>query len=226
MAGDQAIRMALFGPPGVGKGTQAVLVENAEGIAHISTGDALRKAVADGTEVGLKAKAYMDRGELVPDDVVIAIALDSIGREGRSGFILDGFPRTVAQADALDKALAELGTPLALVVNLQAPEDELVRRLSGRRVCARCGVNYHIESKPPAVPGKCDQCGGDVIQREDDRPEAIRNRLRVYEEKTAPVISYYAGNSVLRNVDASGAADMVFERVEAVLKTVNGQSVR
>jgi len=222
MARDTAIRMALFGPPGVGKGTQAVLIKDAEGIAHISTGDALRKAVAEGTETGLKAKGYMDRGELVPDDVVIAIARDAVACEGQKGFILDGFPRTVAQAEALDKALAEMGIPLRAVINLQAPEDELVRRLSGRRVCAQCGANYHIESKPPAVAGKCDACGGDVVQREDDKPEAIRNRLGVYQEKTAPVIGYYAGRSVLRNVDASGPVDAVFERVQSVLETVAG----
>jgi adenylate kinase len=222
MSGNHAIRMALFGPPGVGKGTQAVLVKEAKGIAHISTGDALRKAVAEGSDVGLEAKSFMDRGELVPDEVVIAIAKDAVQREGESGYILDGFPRTVAQAKALDTVLGELGTPLQAVINLQAPEEALVSRLSGRRVCGQCGKNYHVESNPPADDGIC-ECGGKVVQREDDQAEAIRNRLNVYEQKTAPVIGYYADKSILRNVDASGPADSVFELVESVLDTLKCQ---
>jgi adenylate kinase len=218
-----AIRMALFGPPGVGKGTQAACIKEAENIAHVSTGDALRRAVAEGTEVGLKAKAFMDRGELVPDEVVIAIAKDSVQREGQSGFILDGFPRTVAQAEALDTVLADLGTPLQVVVNLQAPEEELVRRLSGRRVCSLCGAGFHEESMPPTKAGICDRCGGAVVQRDDDKPEAIRNRLNVYEEKTAPVIGYYDGRGVLRNVDASGTVDAVFGKIESALNILKGQ---
>lgn len=212
--------MALFGPPGVGKGTQAARLRDAEGVAHISTGDALRKAVAEGTETGLKAKSYMDRGELVPDEVVIAIAKESLQREGKNGFILDGFPRTVAQAEALDKVLDEIGAPLQVVVNLQAPEDELVRRLSGRRLCSKCGAGYHVESMPSAVEGKCDACGAETVQREDDKPEAIRNRLQVYEAKTAPVIDYYAHKSILRNVDASGPVDEVLRKIESALKSI------
>jgi len=216
------VRMALFGPPGVGKGTQAALIRESAGAAHISTGDALRKAAAEGTAVGLKAKSYMDRGELVPDEIVIAIAKDILGREGRRGFILDGFPRTVVQARALDEALAQLAMPLQVVVNLQAPEEELVRRLSGRRVCVKCGENYHLESKPPTAAGACDACGGELAQRDDDKPEAIRNRLGVYREKTAPVIDYYADRSVLRNVDASGPADQVFRKIESLLGSIRG----
>jgi adenylate kinase len=220
---DKVTRMALFGPPGVGKGTQAVLIKDAENAAHISTGDALRKAVAEGTEVGLKAKAYMDRGELVPDEVVIAIAKDAVQREGQSGFILDGFPRTVAQAEALDVVLDELATPLQVVINLQAPEEELVRRLSGRRGCPQCGAGYHVESMPPAKEGICDRCGSALVQRDDDKPEAIRNRLNVYDEKTAPVIGYYDGTGILKNVDASGSVEDVFGRVQSILKSLKGQ---
>lgn len=212
--------MALFGPPGVGKGTQAVLLKDAECVAHISTGDALRKAVAEGTELGLEAKGYMSRGELVPDDLVIAIAKDSVQRDGCDGFILDGFPRTVAQAEALDRVLGELGTPLQAVVNLQAPEDVLVRRLSGRRVCSACGANYHVDNMPPKTEGVCDKCGGAVIQRADDQPEAIRNRLKVYEDKTAPVIGYYAGKSILRDIDASDEADVVIGKIESLLEDI------
>ena len=214
--------MVLFGPPGVGKGTQAASIRETTGAAHISTGDALRKAVAEGTDIGLKAKGYMDRGELVPDDVVTAIARESLRRDGQNGFILDGYPRTVAQATALDEALAELNQPLQVVVNLRAPEDVLVRRLSGRRMCSKCGGNYHLESMPPRVAGKCDSCGADLYQRDDDKPEAIRNRLRVYEAKTAPVIDYYAGRDVLRNIDASGSADEVHRRIESILESIEG----
>ena len=217
-----SVRMALFGPPGVGKGTQAAMIRDSVGAAHISTGDALRKAVAEGTCVGLQAKSYMDRGELVPDDIVIAIAKDTLGREGRDGFILDGFPRTVVQAKALDEALAELAMPLQVVISLQAPEEELVRRLSGRRVCAKCGAHYHLESKPPAVSGVCDACGGELAQRDDDKPEAIRNRLGVYQEKTAPIVDYYADRGVLRSVDASGPADQVFRKIKSLLDIIQG----
>lgn len=211
-------RMALFGPPGVGKGTQAVYLKDSKGIAHISTGDALRKAVADRTEIGLKAKSFMDKGELVPDEVVIGIAKEALRHESATGFILDGFPRTVAQAEALSKALKEIGAPLEAVVNLQAPEEELVRRLSGRRMCTKCSGNYHIESMPPAVAGKCDACGAKLYQRDDDKADAILNRLEVYEAKTAPVIDFYAGAGILRNVDASGSVDEVQKRIESALE--------
>lgn len=211
------MRIVLFGPPGAGKGTQAGLLSEKYGSAHISTGDILREAVANKTEVGLKAKSYMDKGELVPDAVVIAIAKEKLGSIGDEGFILDGFPRTIAQAQALDEALSDLSKPLDAVVNLQVDEDELVRRLSGRRVCPNCGEPYHVDSKPPKVEGKCDKCGSDLVHRADDQADAIRNRLSVYNNQTSPVLGYYEGAGVLKNIPATGSIQDIFSRVTETL---------
>ncbi len=183
------------------------------GAAHISTGDALREAVANGTDVGLKAKSYMDKGELVPDDVVIAIARDRLSKTGDSGFILDGFPRTVAQAGALDAALEEIDKPLEHVINLKVDEEEIVRRLSGRRVCPNCGEPYHVETKRPKDDMVCDKCGHKLVHRDDDKPEAIRNRLKVYREQTEPVLGYYERRGLLRNVDAVGGIENIGNRI-------------
>jgi adenylate kinase len=207
----------LFGPPGSGKGTQASLLKEKYGAAHISTGDTLREAVANKTEVGLKAKAYMEKGELVPDAVVIAIAKDKLASVGEKGFLLDGFPRTIAQAEALDAALNEIEKPLDAVINLQVDDEELVKRLSGRRVCPGCGEPYHIETKVPKVDGKCDKCGGDLVHRADDQPEAIRNRLKVYNDQTAPVLGYYSGKGILKNIDAVGDIAEIQARIAKAL---------
>jgi adenylate kinase len=207
------MRIVLFGAPGAGKGTQASQLVDKFGAAHISTGDALRQAVADKTEVGLLAKGYMDRGELVPDDVVIAIAKARLADTGEAGFVLDGFPRTINQAEALDIALAEVGKPLQFVVNLSVAEDLLIARLSGRWVCPDCKEPYHQVGKPPKVAGICDKCNGKLMQRDDDKLEAIQNRLRVYNAQTQPVLEYYSSRGVLRNVDAVGNIDEVFARV-------------
>lgn len=211
------MRIVLFGPPGAGKGTQAGLLSEKYGSAHISTGDILREAVANKTEVGLKAKGYMEKGELVPDEVVIAIAKEKLSSIGDKGFILDGFPRTIAQAQALDEALAEIGKPLDAVVNLQVDDEELVRRLSGRRVCPSCGEPYHTDSKRPRVEGKCDKCGADLVHRADDQPDAIRNRLKVYNTQTSPVLGYYEQRGVLRNIPATGGIGEILDRVAAAL---------
>ena len=211
------MRIVLFGPPGAGKGTQAALLAQEYGAAHISTGDTLREAVAKKTQVGLQAKSYMDAGELVPDDVVIAIAKDKLAAVGEEGFILDGFPRTTAQAEALDAALDELGKPLDAVVNLQVDQEELMRRLLGRRVCPSCGEPYHVESKAPKSEGKCDLCSADLVYRDDDRPEAIRNRLKVYHDQTAPVLRYYRGRGIRKDVAADGGIRNIFNRVTQAL---------
>jgi len=213
------LRIVLFGPPGAGKGTQASLLSEKYGAAHISTGDILREAVANKTEVGLKAKSYMDKGELVPDEVVIAIAKGKLGSIGEQGFILDGFPRTIAQAKALDEALAEIGRPLDAVVNLQVDEEELVRRLSGRRVCPGCGEPYHIDSKRPEIEGKCDRCSTEVVQRADDQPEAISNRLSVYENQTSPLLGYYESNGLLMSIPAAGSIEEILGRIAVSLQS-------
>ena len=220
------MRVVLFGAPGVGKGTQAALMRQRYGVAHISTGDALREAVAEGSEIGLAAKAYMDRGELVPDDVIIRIALDRIERAPSRGFVLDGFPRTIPQAEALDRALDEIGKPLDVVVDLSVPEEEIVRRISGRLICSKCGDPYHVLTKKPKVDGICDRCGGELISRDDDTPDAVRNRLRVYAEKTLPLIEYYRKRGVLEQVDANGTVEESFARVERVLHETLGDCVR
>lgn len=211
------MRIVLFGPPGSGKGTQASLLADKTGAAHISTGDALREAVANKTEVGLEAKSYMDKGELVPDSVVIAIAKDKLARSGEKGFILDGFPRTTAQAEALDVALESLGQPLEDVVNLRVDENEIVKRLSGRRVCGSCGEPYHVQTKVPVADGVCDKCGAGLLHRDDDRPEAIKNRLEVYRAQTEPVLGYYERKGLLRNVDAVGDIGSIAQRIVEAL---------
>ncbi|MCE5200661.1 MAG: adenylate kinase [Armatimonadota bacterium] len=212
------MRIVLFGPPGSGKGTQASLLKEKYGAAHISTGDTLREAVANGTEVGLKAKSYMEKGELVPDEVVIAIAKDKLASVGDKGFILDGFPRTIAQAQALDIALSEIGKPLEAVVNLRVDEEELVRRLSGRRVCPGCGEPYHIDTKPAKAEGVCDKCGTALIHRADDQAEAIRNRLKVYNEQTAPVLGYYEKSGILKNIEAVGQISEIHNQIVEAIK--------
>ena len=203
----------LFGPPGAGKGTQAALLKGKYGVAHVSTGDILREAVANQTEIGLKAKSYMDRGELVPDEVVIEIAKQKLSEIGQSGFILDGFPRTVPQAEALDRVLAEINLPLDAVISLSVPEEELVRRLSSRRVCAECSKPAVVGAESTDIAELCDACGGKLVQRSDDQPEAVRNRLQVYDAQTSPLIEYYRVRGLLKDIDATGTVEQVFERV-------------
>jgi adenylate kinase len=210
--------LVLLGPPGVGKGTQAKLLQERLGVPQISTGDLLREAVARATPIGLKAKTYMDAGELVPDDVIIGIVEERLAKpDAREGFLLDGFPRTVPQAEALAALLDKHSIPLDAVLALEGNEETLVRRLSGRRVCSSCAATYHVDNAPPKVEGVCDQCSGSLIVRDDDRPEAIRNRLQVYARSTAPLLDFYRERGQLLTVDASGTAAEVFEAVWAAL---------
>ena len=182
-------KMILLGAPGAGKGTQAEAISEKLGIPQISTGNMLREAVKNGTELGLKAKAAMDSGELVSDDIVIGILKDRIAEpDAKNGFILDGFPRTVAQAEALDK----MGVAIDVVLEIFVPDERICARMSGRRVCEACGASYHIEYKPTTIEGICDKCGGKTVQRADDAPETVLSRLKVYQEKTAPLKDYYA----------------------------------
>lgn len=215
--------IVLFGPPGAGKGTQAERISREMGIPHIATGDMFREAVAKGTELGRKAQEYMRRGELVPDEIVNEMVRERISMPDCSrGFILDGYPRTVNQAKALDEMLAEMGRKVDVVLNLSVSDDEVVKRLSYRRICRRCGAIYHLINNPPRREGVCDRCGGELYQREDDREEVIRRRLRVYYEQTEPVLRYYAERGILRDIDGNGTVDEVWERVKKALEEVKG----
>jgi len=208
------LNVVFLGPPGAGKGTQAKVIADEKGIAHVSTGDILREAVAKGTDLGKKAKAFMDSGALVPDDLVVAMVAERLSRaDCRRGFILDGFPRTIAQAEALAKTLERSGRKLDCVGYFKVDDDQVVERLSGRRICRRCGANYHVTFMPPAVPGKCDKCGGELYQRDDDRAETIRERLRVYYRETADLVSFYGKRGLLFEVDASLSPSEVTETV-------------
>ena len=209
----------LLGPPGAGKGTQAVLISEKYGIPHISTGDILREAVRQKTELGCAAESYMSKGELAPDEVVIGIVAERLQQpDCTKGFLLDGFPRTVAQAKALDEALGERHGELDAVVSLEVAEDEVVRRLSGRRVCMKCGA---IHSTVGArIPQVCEACGGELITRSDDQPEAIRRRLQVYREQTEPLIEYYSEAGILQRISAFGTVEEVFERISRALASM------
>ncbi len=215
------MNIILLGPPGAGKGTQAKMISEKYGIPQIATGDILREAVAKGTELGKKAKEYMDRGELVPDEIVIGIVKERLKQpDCEKGFILDGFPRTLAQAEALDKMLEELGKKLDAVINIDVPEEEIVKRIVNRRTCKNCGAVYHLIFNPPKVEGKCDKCGGELYQRDDDKEETVRERLRVYRERTEPLIEYYKNKGLLYNVDGTKDIEGVFKQIDEILSKI------
>lgn len=206
------LRVVLLGPPGAGKGTQAQRLAGRLGVPHIASGDLLREHRRRGTDLGRQAEAYMQKGLLVPDDLVVRMVLERLAQpDCRDGYLLDGFPRTVAQAQALDRALGPEG--VERVALLQVPEGELVARLTGRLTCRACGAVYHPVTAPPASPGRCDRCGGELYQREDDREEVVRERLRVYWEQTAPLVDYYRGQGKLVGVDGNGTVEQVTERL-------------
>ena len=212
------MRVVLLGPPGAGKGTHAGIVTETCKIPHISTGDMFRAAIKNGTPVGLEAKSYMDKGELVPDSVVCKMVEERIAEADCSnGFLLDGFPRTMAQAKALDAALAAKGQKIDLVINLQCSDEVVLGRLTTRRVCRTCGAIYNVISKPPKVEGVCDVDGGEVYQRSDDTAETITNRLSVYKAQTAELIDYYRGNGVLRDVKADVNKDETASAIRSLL---------
>ena len=209
------MRVAFLGPPGAGKGTQARDLARQWAVPHIATGDMLREEAAAGTPLGIEAKRYMDKGALVPDDVIIGMIAERLRKpDARQGFLLDGFPRTIAQAEGLERLLKDLGQPLERVVYFDVPEQELVRRLTGRRVCRACGHSFHIVSNPPRREGVCDACGGELYQRADDSETTVRNRLNVYARQTAPLLDWYTGKGLLATVDGEGAIADIAGRVQ------------
>lgn len=213
------MNIILFGAPGAGKGTQsALLVENFD-MRHISTGDLFRKHIKEETELGLKAKSIMDAGNLVPDDITIGMVDDVMDNLNGQEFILDGFPRTVPQAEALDQLLEEKGLHLDKVISFTVPNEELLGRLTGRRVCSGCAAVYHIDAKPTKEPGICDLCGSEVVQRKDDSAEAVSNRLEVYEQQTKPVFEYFQNTGRLVEIEGRGTTDEVFERIQKHIKS-------
>jgi adenylate kinase len=209
------VRVAFLGPPGAGKGTQARELAREWGVPHVATGDMLREAVAAGTTLGREAKAFMDKGALVPDDVIIGMIAERLREpDARRGFLLDGFPRTIAQAEGLERLLKDLGQPLERVIYFDVPEPELIRRLTGRRVCRSCGHSFHVVSNPPRRDGVCDVCGGELYQRVDDSEATVRNRLNVYRKQTAPLLDWYSGKDLLGTIDGAGAIGDISRRVK------------
>jgi adenylate kinase len=217
------VRVILLGPPGAGKGTQATRIAERYGIPHISTGDILRANVREGTDLGQEAKRYMDAGDLVPDEVIMGMVADRLEQpDAEAGFLFDGFPRTVPQAEALEGMLLDRGEPLDAVLRLAVPQDEVVRRLTGRRTCSGCGRIFHLVFDPPAEPGRCDDCGGELTQRDDDTEAVVLNRLEVYRSQTQPLEHFYWERGLLRDVEAVGRPDEVSERAAQVLAEYHG----
>ncbi len=212
------MNIILLGPPGAGKGTQAKKISENYSLPHISTGDILRENISNNKPLGLKAKSYMSRGELVPDELLITIIKERLARSDCSeGFLLDGFPRTIPQAEALQMILTESGRKIDVVLNIDVDDEELIKRLSGRRMCA-CGTSFHIVFNPPEKEGICDACNGKLYQREDDKADAIRKRLIVYKNQTQPLINYYIEKSLLRRIDGSKDISTIFEDIQKVLE--------
>jgi adenylate kinase len=215
------LNLILFGPPGAGKGTQAGRLQEDFQLPFISTGDMLRTNVKEQTDLGKQAKEYMDAGELVPDQLIVAMITDRLQDEdARDGFILDGFPRNIEQAKALDKQLSELGRRVTAALLIDVPDEEVVRRLAGRRVCVKAGHNYHVEFDPPKHEDVCDQDGSRLIQRDDDKPDVIKNRLRVYHENTEPLVEYYDEHGLMRRIDGTRPAAEVHDHIRAVIATL------
>ncbi len=212
------MKIIMLGAPGVGKGTQAQMICDKYNIPHISTGDLFRSNIKNGTELGKKAKEYMDKGQLVPDELTVELLLDRVANEDcKDGYVLDGFPRTIPQADVLDKELTKLSDKIDFAIDVEVPDENIVRRMSGRRACLKCGATYHIEHIPPKQEGICDRCGSELVQRDDDKPETVQNRLSVYHEQTQPLIEYYNSKNILKTVDGTKDMNDVFEDIVKIL---------
>ncbi len=212
------MKIIMLGAPGAGKGTQAKMISDKYGIPHISTGDIFRANIKNGTELGKKAKTYMDQGLLVPDELVVDLVVDRVAQDDcEKGYVLDGFPRTIPQAEALDAALAKLGSKVDYAVNVEVPDENIITRMSGRRACVSCGATYHIVHIPTKVEGICDRCGAKLILRDDDKPETVKKRLAVYHEQTQPLIDYYTKQNVLVEVDGTKDMEEVFAAICNIL---------
>ena len=212
------MKIIMLGAPGAGKGTQAQMIADKFNIPHISTGDIFRANIKNGTELGKKAKEFMDKGQLVPDELTVQLLLDRVAKDDcKNGYVLDGFPRTIPQADVLDSELTKLGDKVDFAINVDVPDENIVRRMSGRRACLKCGATYHIEHIPPKKEGICDKCGSELVQREDDKPETVQNRLSVYHEQTQPLIDYYDKKNILKTVDGTKDMQEVFSNIVGIL---------
>lgn len=212
------MKIVMLGAPGAGKGTQAKMIAEKYQIPHVSTGDIFRANIKAGTELGVEAKKYIDQGQLVPDELTVKILLDRVAKEDcKNGYVLDGFPRTIPQAEVLDKALSEMGDAIDYAINVDVPDENIVRRMSGRRACIGCGGTYHIEHIPPKKEGICDVCGQELVLRDDDKPETVQKRLQVYHDQTQPLIDFYSAKGVLRSVDGTVEMQDVFAGIVAIL---------
>ncbi len=218
------MHIIIMGPPGAGKGTQAEKMVNDFGLVHISTGDMFREAVKKGTEMGKKAKEFMDKGELVPDDVVVGIVKERLSQpDCKEGILLDGFPRTIDQAEALEEVLKDLNMKIDAVINVEVAEEELLNRLTGRRVCENCGTTYHVKYNTPKVRNICDHCGGELYQRSDDTVETVKERLQVYRDQTKPIIDYYRKKGIYHEIDGWRAIDEVYADVMKRLNNIKAE---
>lgn len=212
------MKIIMLGAPGSGKGTQAKMIADKYGVPHISTGDIFRANIKNGTELGMEAKKYMDQGLLVPDELTVRILLDRVAQDDcKNGYVLDGFPRTIPQAEVLDSELTKLGDHIDYAINVDVPDENIVKRMSGRRACLTCGATYHIEHVPPKKEGICDVCGSELVLRDDDKPETVKNRLNVYHEQTQPLIDFYTEKGVLKTVDGTVPMEEVFAAITAIL---------
>jgi adenylate kinase len=212
------MKIIMLGAPGAGKGTQAKMLAEKYGIPHVSTGDIFRANIKNQTELGMEAKKYIDQGLLVPDELTVKILLDRVAKDDcKNGYVLDGFPRTIPQAEVLDKAVSELNESIDFAINVDVKDENIIRRMSGRRACLKCGATYHIEHIPPKQEGICDTCGSELVLRDDDKPETVRKRLEVYHEQTQPLIDYYNKKGILREVDGSQDMKDVFNAIVSIL---------
>lgn len=212
------MKIIMLGAPGAGKGTQAKMIADKYGIPHVSTGDIFRANIKEGTDLGKEAKSYMDKGLLVPDELTVKILLDRVAKDDcKNGYVLDGFPRTIPQAEVLDKALSEMNDAIDFAIDVDVPDENIIKRMSGRRACLACGATYHIEHIPPKKEGICDRCGKELVLRDDDKPETVKNRLSVYHEQTQPLIDFYTRKGVLKTVDGTVDMKEVFAAIVGIL---------